>query len=342
MKSLDLFTKARLKITFLYFLLGVIILLVAGYFVYTDLTAIVRNVLHIIGELIVGQIAPGTAAGVITQAIDTQIKQMDIAVGLWIILAMVLSAYLLAGFTLRPVKRAMERQKRFMANISHELRTPISVMRTNSEATLLGDGQLTREELIDAVRSNLEELDRMAKIIEFLFDFSNIENRLTRLSFSAVDTVESANKAITLLKGSAEKKNITLTLEGSRTATVSGNPTAIEEMIVNLAKNAIAYTPIGGSVRIAVIKKFGAITISVQDNGVGISPKDMVNIFEAFYRGDNVVSIKKNGNVGLGLSIVKEIATYHGAVISVDSKLGKGTTIQIRFPGRLVRWFTLP
>jgi signal transduction histidine kinase len=344
--AMDLTTRARLKITFLYFILGIVIIAVAGYFIYSDLTAIVRSILSLVGELLNGTIPAGQggAATVIAQTINAEIQQMDIAIGVWLIIAMVLSAYLLAGITLRPVRRAMERQKRFMANISHELRTPITVMRANAEATLLADGTPTREELTDTVKNNLEELDRMAKIIEFLFNFSNIENRLAKLALENVDIVEQARKAVGLMRRFADEKNIAIALSGVPAATVTGNATAIEEMVLNLVKNAITYTPAGGAVEILIIKKnFGATTLSVRDAGIGIPPKDIPNIFEAFYRGDGVVSIKRDsGSVGLGLAIVKEIATFHGAAVGVESEVGKGTTISVRFPWRFSHWFALP
>lgn len=341
--AMDLFLRARLKITLLYFLLGLIILGVAGYFIYSDLTTIVRNLLQVIQGLLAMRIVidQNTAAAVIAKAINTQIEQMDLSVGIWLIIAMVLAAYLLAGFTLRPVKRAMERQKRFMANVSHELRTPLSVMKANTEATLLGANQLTQEELKQAVSSNLEEIDRMAKILEFLLNFSNIENRLTRLSFSNVDVVDATKKAVGLMKRLSEEKQVTLTIAGPASATVAGNATAIEEMVLNLLKNAIAYTPPGGSVTATVTKKFGTTAISVADTGAGIPAKDIPNIFEAFYRGENAVKIKKDGSVGLGLAIVNEIASFHGATIGVESEQGKGTTIHVSFPNRFSRWFSL-
>lgn len=335
---MDLFTRARLKITFLYFLLGIVIIAVAGYFVYSDVTAVVKNVLQIVEELLAGQIPVATAAAVISHAINAQIRQMDIAVGLWLILAMVLAAYLLAGITLRPVKRAMERQRRFMANISHELRTPVSIMKANTEATLLAGEQMTRDELAGAVRNTLEELDRMTKIIEFLLDFSDVENRLTRQSFRAVDLAHAAKKTVGLMARTAAEKRVDLRLAARDKAIISGNATAIEEMIMNLVKNAIAYTAPGGSVTVIVSKKFGKATLSVKDTGIGIPQRDIANIFEAFYRGDNVVSIKDTGSIGLGLAIVKEIATFHGAIVSVKSEIGIGTTMSVQFPGRLSRW----
>lgn len=340
---MDLFTKARLKITLLYFLLGLIIIAAASYFIYSDITAIIQNVLATIEHLLQQHvnIDQTSAATIITESINAQIKQMDVAIGIWIILAMVFSAYLLSGITLRPVKRAMEKQKRFMANISHELRTPLSVVRTNTEATLLGADELTRTELMDALASNLEELDLMSKIIEFLMNFSNMENRLARLKFSSVDIVEVAQKSIGLMRRFADEKQITLDLESIPSEIISGNATALEELVLNLLKNAVAYTPEGGSIRVTVSKKFGTTMLSVQDSGVGVPPKDVPKIFEAFYRGNNVIGRRPNA-MGLGLSIVKEIASFHGATVSAKSALGQGTLITVRFPSRLSRWLAWP
>ena len=341
---MDLFTKARLKIAFLYFLLGIVILGVAGYFIYADLTAIVGNILQTVQELLSSRaiIDQATTARVIAQSIGAQVQQMDFSIGLWLIVAMVFSAYLLAGITLRPVKRAMERQKRFMANISHELRTPLSVMRTNTEAALMGGAAVAEGELAETVKSNLEELDRMAKIIEFLLNFSNIENRASRVAFSAVDVVRAAERAINLMQRIAGDKKITLSLTGVAGATVSGNTTAIEQMILNLLKNAIAYTPPGGRVAVRVAKTLRSIIVSVEDSGMGIPAKDLPNVFEAFYRGNNTEAGKKDGSVGLGLAIVREMAIFHNAKIAITSAVHKGTTISVRFPRRLSRWFALP
>lgn len=339
--SMDLFTKARLKITLLYFLLGAIILIIAGYLIYSDLTAIVQNILQTVQQLLASRVPvdQGTAATIITNSIDAQIKQMDISIGIWLIVTMVLSAYLLAGITLRPVKRAMERQKRFMANISHELRTPLSVVRTNTEATLLGGEQATNAELKEALATNLEELDLMAKIIEFLMNFSNIENRLGRLTFTKVDLVEVAKKSINLMQAAADEKNIALTFGGVESEVIPGNPTALEELVLNLLKNAIAYTPHGGSIQVTVMRKSGTITLSVQDSGVGIPKEDISKVFESFYRGQNVISGPRKSALGLGLSIVREIATFHGATVSAKSEVGKGTLIMVKFPSRISRWF---
>ena len=199
-------------------------------------------------------------------------------------------------------------------------------------AVLQTKNNLTKQELTEAVTNNLEELERMTLIIEFLLNFSNVENRLTRLMFTSVDVVEMANKAVGLTRRLADEKQIVLRVDGPDTATVSGNATAIEEMIINLVKNAIAYTPHGGTVTVVIHKKFGTVTFSVEDTGAGISPKDVPKVFEAFYRGENTVIKKRDGSMGLGLAIVREIAAFHGATAWVKSERGKGTAISVRFP----------
>jgi signal transduction histidine kinase len=280
-----------------------------------------------------------TAATLITQNIDSQLRQMDLAIGFWLVAVMVFSAYLLAGITLRPVKRAMERQKRFMINISHELRTPLSVMKTTTESTLLGGNTLTRDELIRTKQSDLQEIDRMTNIIEFLLNFSNLENRMSRLAFADVDLSEAVKRAIDLVSARARAKNINIVL-ASEPASVSGNATAIEEVALNLIKNAIAYTPPGGTVRVTVERRYGAPMLCVEDNGVGIPEKDLPNIFEAFYRGENAAREGSDNSSGLGLAIVREVVLLHDAKLSVKSELGKGTAITIRFPSNFSRWIT--
>ena len=336
---MDILNKARLKITFLYFLLAFIVFILAAYFIYFDLTAIVHTILTIIQELLSNNISINqiTAATIIAQSIKEQVKSLDFFIGILLFLIVLFLTYMLAGITLRPVKRAMERQKRFMANISHELRTPLSVVRTNTEATLLGGDLLTRDELIEALASNLEEVDLMAKIIEFLMNFSNIENRLNRLTFTQVDLVVIAKKAITLMESFAAEKEIDLEFMGVDSDIVLGNATALEELILNLLKNAVAYTPPKGSIRVSVYRKLGNSFLTVQDSGVGIPREDVPKIFEAFYRGSNVIGGRKNA-LGLGLSIVKEIAAFHGASVGARSAIGQGTEITVRFPGRLSRW----
>jgi signal transduction histidine kinase len=340
---MDLFTRARIKITFLYFVLGAVILGVAGSLIYFDRVVIIRNVLQAVQTLLVERVAvdQGVITTVISQSIDAQARQLDLAVGIWLIVSTAVFAYWLAGFILRPVKRDMERQKRFMATISHELRTPLAVMKTNAEVAMLGAGRASHPELASMVEDNLEEIERMSEMIDFLLHLSNVTRRFKKPLFSSVDVGTVAGRVADSMAVLAERKGVTITLAAGLHAIVKGNSTAIEEIVLNLLKNAIAYTPAGGAVKVIVAKKFGAVVLTVADAGPGISPKDIPNVFEAFYRGGNATH-EKDGSVGLGLAIVKEIAILHRATVSLQSEVGKGTVITVHFPGRFSRWFALP
>jgi len=332
----DLFTWARWKIAFLYLLMGFFIFVVGSWLIYGHILSLIQSVLGVVQQSLTSRNTPdpNATAQVVAQAIRTEISKMNLAVGLWMIFTMALVAYALASITLLPIKRAMERQKRFVANIAHELRTPLSVMKTNSEVALLNhNGPAPDPEVVGIVRGNLEEIDRMSKIIRFLLNRSSLEMQLEKLEFSTVDVGEALAKAVQMLRKSAEEKEVRLSLELSGQGTIPGNPVALEEMFVNLVKNAIAYTPAGGTVRAGLLRgKHGVILATVEDTGIGIPPKDLPNIFEPFYRGENAFSQRsRKRGTGIGLAIVREIADLHKATIGVKSELGKGTAITIRF-----------
>jgi signal transduction histidine kinase len=341
---MDLFAKARLKIAFLYFVLGAVILGIAGSLIYIDRMVIIRNVLQTVQALLLERVTidQGVIANVITQSIDAQARRLDLAVGIWLIVSTVIFAYWLAGFILRPVKRDMERQKRFMATISHELRTPLAVMKTNAEVAMLGTGRASNPELASMVENNLEEIERMSEMIDFLLHLSNVARRFKKPLFSSVDVGVVARRATDSMAVLAGRKGIAITFMGGSHTVVKGNSTAIEEIVFNLLKNAIAYSPAGSAVEVIVAKRYGAVILTVADAGPGIPSKDIPNVFEAFYRGGNAAHEKKDESVGLGLAIVKEIAILHRATVSLESEVGKGTSITVHFPSRFSRWFALP
>jgi signal transduction histidine kinase len=293
----DLFTVARLKIVFLYLLMGVIVLGAAEYIEY----------------------AHGWNA---------------VAVGSGLVVMLVLAS-LFAGITLRPIKRAMEKQKRFISNVSHELKTPISVMKTSSEVALLEADDLTHDELVAVLKSNLEEIDQMSKITQVLLHLSTMNNdRIAKFEMSPVDLTSIADRVVRSVLPLAAEKQIELASSVEKDLVVQGNATALEEMILNLAKNAVAYTPPGGTIHVNLWKRASGTNVSVEDTGIGITEKDLPNIFEPFYRGSNATNYPKKANAGLGLAIVKEIAAVHHATISVKSEIGHGTTFRIKFPAK--------
>jgi signal transduction histidine kinase len=363
----DIFSAARLKIAFLYLLMGIVILFVAALLLYFRIVALVQSVLILVARMLAN---PATAnsnaiAAAITKTVNTQVTQMNLAVGIWVFVTLVISAYILAGITLWPIRRAMERQRRFIANVSHELRTPLSVMKAESEVALMmnGDSSLpvvatsdtpgtpdasvlpaNNNELLETVKSNLQEIDRLSRITQFLLDFSNLENRMAKFEMMPVDLSVIAANAVKMMAKIATEKGVTLvsstgTPTRAKEATVQGNPVALEEMTLNLIKNAVNYTPTGGTVTVNLFRsrrgyqRYGWITLSIQDTGIGIPAEDMPHLFEPFYRGKRATATRGGDrhSAGLGLAIVKELADLHKAAIAVKSVVGEGTAISVRF-----------
>ena len=332
----DIFTSARFRITFLYLLMGLIMLGVAGFVIRAQMLAIADSIIQIIQRLIEanGTFDANKASDLIAQTITDKIQAVSFVIGAWFIITLVVSAYVLAGITLVPIRRTMERKKRFVANVSHELRTPLSIMKTNSEVTLASASGLTHAELIEVLKSNLEEIDRMTKITQFLLTFSSFENALSHLSLSKVDLSEITAAIVKLMAGVAKEKNIALSFESNGPIMIEGNATALGEMVTNLIKNAIFYTPEGGSIWVDVSKKvygYGGVYLSVRDTGTGIASEDLPYVFEPFHQDRSRRGQDNENHLGLGLTIVKEIVVLHHAYISVKSKVKQGTSISVRF-----------
>lgn len=149
---------------------------------------------------------------------------------------------------------------------------------------------------------------------------------------SAVNLSQVTSKAINILQKRAGEKGVELRLSDKGVAVVYGNVTALEEMILNIIKNAITYTPRGGVIEVGIKHTFDEVLLSVRDSGLGIPADDLPHIFEPFFRASNTLD-KKEG-VGLGLAIVREIALMHRAHVEVKSKIGKGTTFFVNFRKR--------
>lgn len=241
-------------------------------------------------------------------------------------------SYFLAGITLGPIKQIIRAQKRFIADASHELRTPLSIIKADSEIALLDGNDIPPKESSAIIKSNLEEVDRMSKIIDNLLNLSFYDTTATEIPFTKIDMVQMAVNLVQKTQSLARNKDVTLTVSSDiQTATVTGNATALEQMTMNLIRNAILYTPQGGFVLVSVEKSDNkeAIELKVKDTGIGISSKDLPNILSPFYKGEQTRS--REGS-GLGLTIVKKIVDRHHGYIDIQSELGKGTLVKVSFP----------
>jgi heavy metal sensor kinase len=224
---------------------------------------------------------------------------------------------------------AIHGSKQFVADASHELRTPLTVMRGELES-LAQDTQLageTRERL----GSVLEEVERLAEIVESLFALSRLDAGEAHAEWLRFDLAELAASTAEQMSLLAEDKHVSVECDSARDVTVEGDRARLKQVIVNLLDNAIKYTPSGGRVRLSVRREAGFAILDVSDDGVGIPAEALPHVFKRFYRVDGSRS-REQGGAGLGLAIVKSICTAHGADVEVVSSPGKGSCFRVRQP----------
>ena len=249
------------------------------------------------------------------------------------ILIAVLFGLVIARVTLRPAKSSLEMQKLFISNIAHELRTPLSVIRTVSEVELLEEG-LPKEQR-KTITTILEEVDRASGVINNLLSL----NRLLRpqhTEHAPVDLAPIVDRVVARNGKMAFERGIEIIVSKGDSTVVSGNSVALEQMIINLTNNALQYTPKNarGRVTISIRNDIdNQVMFSVADNGIGIAKEDLSHILEPFYRGDKSRARNiKNAGSGLGLAIVNEIVRAHRGTIRINSTQGKGTVVTIHLP----------
>lgn len=225
------------------------------------------------------------------------------------------------------IKSAKLRQE-FTANVSHELKTPLTAI--SGYAELIANGMANGEDTVRFAGEIHRNSTRLLTLINDILRLSELDSGIQERPFEDLDLYEAASNCVSMLQFNAEKHNVTLNLYGQRTL-IQGDPQMLEEILYNLCDNAIRYNVDGGKVDISIKENEEHVILMVQDTGIGISEKDQQRIFERFYRVDKSRS-KKTGGTGLGLAIVKHIAEQMNAKLQLDSTLGKGTTITIFFP----------
>ena len=256
-------------------------------------------------------------------------KEAFFAIGTGIIAVTGVLGYFVARLTLAPTRTALVAQKQFIGNIAHELRTPLSIIKTNTEVALLNADLDTA--LKKKLRSNVEELDRITDTINNLVSMSSFL-RPEKVEFSATDLGAILDRILSALAPLAEHKNISIIVSQSPYRMVLGNSASLDQIICNILKNAIKYTSANGTVSIKIEPNYyGVIDFVVTDTGKGIRQKDLERIFEPFYRADTSRN-REHGGSGLGLAIVSELVKLHRGRISIRSQLGRGTTVQVSLP----------
>jgi heavy metal sensor kinase len=224
---------------------------------------------------------------------------------------------------------ALQNSKRFVADASHDLRTPLTILHGELES-LAADVRLNVE-LRDHVGSMLEEAVHLGKIVEQLFTLSRLDAGEAKIDWTIFDLSELAKTTAEQMNLLAEDKGISIAVEAQQPVTVKGNRVRLKQVVVNLLDNAIKYTAKQGAIQLRVLVSNGHAVLEVQDNGIGIPPDALPHIFERFYRVDQARSADAE-SAGLGLAIVKAICTAHGAEVETESIVGKGSRFRVTLP----------
>ena len=223
--------------------------------------------------------------------------------------------------------RRLEKIRRdFVANVSHELKTPLTAVSGYAE-TLLDDGipQEQRRRFVETIRENAT---RMQRIVDDLLDLSRIESGGWRPVVAQVDVVGMVQDVFTAVHSAASAKGLALVADVSPDAThVRVDPTAFRQILTNLVENAVRYTH-EGSVTVRTRKSDDGVWVDVSDTGIGIAAEHLPRIFERFYRVDAGRS-RAEGGTGLGLAIVRHLVDAHGGRVESSSVVGRGTTISV-------------
>ena len=233
----------------------------------------------------------------------------------------------LLTFDITERENAEQNRREFTANVSHELKTPLQGIIGSAE--LLKNGMVRPEDTARFVGHIRSEAQRLVTLIDDIIRLSQLDEG-DEMPTETVDLREIAQEAAEDLRGAAEKKHVSLSLEGEA-APVTGVRRLLYEIVYNLCDNAVKYNVDGGGVSIRVEQDGQTASVTVADTGTGIAPEHQGRIFERFYRVDKSHS-KASGGTGLGLSIVKHAVQYHHGSIELQSAPGKGTTVRVFFP----------
>jgi heavy metal sensor kinase len=232
--------------------------------------------------------------------------------------------------TLARLEQSFEQLRRFTSDASHELRTPLTAMRSVGEVGLQKDG--SREEYRDIIGSMLEEGNRLTRLVDSLLTISRADAGAIQFHPSVFSVLELAREAAALLEVLMEEKSLKLTLTGDERAAVNGDRLFLRQSLVNIIHNAVKYSPVRGTISVNVrLDGAGRVMIEIADDGPGIPPEHLTNVFDRFYRVDKSRA-RNEGGAGLGLSIANWAVQAHGGEIGLDSTLGAGCTFRICLP----------
>jgi signal transduction histidine kinase len=236
--------------------------------------------------------------------------------------------YVLIRKSTAPVERSMDQMRRFMADAAHELRTPITLLRTRAEVAAGQDREATRD--ATTLQAIEREATRLGEITGDLLTLARADAGEWPVAREALYLDDAAAGAVEAARTLAEHKRVVMEVGTFEEAKILADPALVRRLLLIVLDNAIKFTPSGGRVRLDVSAQDGQAAVVVSDTGIGIPAEQLPHVFERFYRGDP--ARREAEGAGLGLAIARWIADVHGARIDVGSQPGVGTRVTLRFP----------
>lgn len=312
-----MFKTARIKLTAWYLLIIMFISLLFSSIIYQVLTLEFSRFTH------AQQMRMGTrVSGELVLEAKKRVALSLLTInGVIFVVAGVLG-YILAGKTLSPIEEMSKKQRQFIGDASHELKTPITALKTTLEV-YARESSPSSSETKEAIHDSLKEVDRMEHLVASLLTLSRFDEAHSNKEKTQVKKL--LREAVGIMTPIAKKRQVAIRLSGSD-HTVSVNKNDIVQLFTILIDNAVKYSPQGKHIELHTDKKYP--TVTVRDYGPGIPKKDLPYIYDRFYRAD---SSRATGGYGLGLSIAKSIAQENGIALKMLTTSSQGTTFQVKF-----------
>lgn len=281
-------------------------------------------------ERVLGVVQLGTTPAETLARRTTIVRIFFLCMFLAILLGAPAGGWYLARKALLPARLAFQRQRDFIANVSHELGTPLALVRANAEVLLLGRERLAEDD-VALVEDIVSETAYMDKMIDNMLLLARIDAGQLRLEKEPLDLAKLAAEAVKRMQPLASQARVILNCQPEESAIVQVDRLLLEQVTLILLDNAVKYTPPEGRVSVTTFKERERACLRVSDTGPGIAPADLARLGTRFYRVDKARS-RETGGSGLGLSIARGILSAHGGALQLTSKPGQGTTATILLP----------
>jgi OmpR-family two-component system manganese-sensing sensor histidine kinase len=321
--KIDEFFVARLRLTFYYFITAVVILGGSSFALYNTILSNLTE--SIAGNIFLDQ---NVSQAIIDKAQDILLNRF-VTIDAVIIFFVIILGFLLTHKTLEPIESNMQKQKRFIADASHELRTPIAVIISGLEVNL-NNKKLDLLSAKKTLESTLDEMREFSKLSNSLLDISKYDTEI-QIKYEPISINELVKSIVEKNKNLAQIKEISIETKIESPALIQGNKIELSRVFFNVLDNAIKYTSPGGKILISDKINSNKYLLTISDNGIGIS-KDILNkIFDPFFRGD---AARSTDGAGLGLTLAKKIVENHKGTISIKSQVNNGTSVTISLPAQ--------